>query len=601
MDSIHYIIHFDRRDSSAAGFQILASSLPAMVDAMSRPVDTKGKKMKEKLGGITWSVAQHLKAEICSIFLREKSSEGDRLVLEEAYGYEEAAIGTPKSLEEGLTARILKDKVAIVANFDVQDHDGWKGELDKELQGHCWCLLGVPIVGTNGKVHGVIKVENRRRQLAEQESPRDQNTESSISEICTFLRAMASPKNTPAAICKYVDELAEKAADVLKRVRSDQATQLRQLVEQTRQLASGLSECKVSSTIEHQDLPKTGASIGGPEKSKGKPLDHLKSNALEQTIDSLRWYTEALVAAVTRITYSLKELSSDISKPEAALLKVSSDVVPLLQSLKLALDAYQPFGEEDLYLMRAVAAMIAAAIDIRESARTEAFHVLQHALKDVGAEFLSTVDTLAEELQETKSCPVGATADKVTDLFRTALQVSGPYNIVEGYDKLLKISDSHRRASFVALFKGDLMNRLLFYKDYFKWAGKEFCFPETREVSHKYADIEIVNSDAIIGAMDTIITNAQRWGGNKASLNIYRDEEGCHLIISDNGSGFNNDDLQSLFGDEDSEDWFSKGGKFGLKAAKRVLEEAGMRLNAGNNLDGHLTGAYVDIVIPNSI
>ena len=143
------------RDEETSGFQVLAGALPRMIEAMARPGRPPA---GQRLGGITHAVARHLRAEICSIFLLEESSEGRKLVLEEAYGYQPEAIGTAKNLDTGLTARIVTEPADLAANFRVQDHPGWEGQLDGLLQGHCWCLLGVPIIGADRtKVKGAIE------------------------------------------------------------------------------------------------------------------------------------------------------------------------------------------------------------------------------------------------------------------------------------------------------------------------------------------------------------------------------------------------------------------------------------------------------------
>jgi len=430
--------YFDRRDSSASGFQILASSLPEMIKAMSqRNVDKK-----KKLGGISLRVARYLKAEICSIFLLDRH---EKLFLEEAYGYDVDAIGTEKSLAEGLTARILNNKLTIVANFDVQDREGWRGQLDDKLKGHCWCLLGVPIVGANNVVRGVIKVENRRRQLADRNTPRyrsdgssfgdpikDKDDESSISEMCTFLRAMASAKNTPKAICEVVDDLAEKTIKVLdshngsSNSLSGPFPELRILIEQTRLLADGLAKCRVSVAIgptqnERRNIP-------GQENSKDD-LNNLESNTLEQRISSLRWYTEALTASVMRIMSSPPiKCDSEPSQEQVDVLDASRRAVALLQSLKLALDAYEPFGQEDLYLMRAVAAMIAAALDIREAAGREALHTLRHALRSDASLLLHNIHKISQD-----------DFTVMPDLFRTALYISGQHGVFKAFEKPLHL------------------------------------------------------------------------------------------------------------------------------------------------------------------
>ena len=180
----------------ASNLRVLAEALPAMIRAMAEP---GGREPEARLGKISHRVAEHLGAEICSIFLLTQSSDehNQKLVLEESYGYQTEAIGKEKSLQKGLTARILKSPAEIVANFNVQDFKDWSGELDPELQWHCWCMLGVPIVGNNGVVKGVVKVENKRRHRS---SP----------DRVSFIRKPGA-KNTPQEIAKVVEGITQKA------------------------------------------------------------------------------------------------------------------------------------------------------------------------------------------------------------------------------------------------------------------------------------------------------------------------------------------------------------------------------------------------------
>jgi len=574
---------FDQRESSASGFQILASSLPEMVEAMSRGSGEK----KKKLGDITSRVARHLKAEICSIFLLDRYG---KLLLEEAYGYDEAAIGTEKSLENGLTAKILNDKLTIVANFDVQDSEGWKGQLDGKLRGHCWCLLGVPIVGANNVVRGVIKVENRRRQLADQNTTRDEDDKSSISAMCTFLRAMASVKNTPEAICEIVEKLTQKTLNILgpAEQRSEDSRKLSILVEQTHLLANDLAKCRVSAVIEHaytdnRDNPSEDASDGD--------LNNLESSTLEQRISSLRWYTEALIASIMRIMGAppIIKCYENPSQDQIDVLEASRSVVALLQSLKLALDAYEPFGQEDLYLMRSVAAMIAAALDIREAAEKETLHnlriVFRHAFKGDTAHFLHNVQRVSQK---------DFTA--IPDLFRTALYISAQHDVFQTFE-----NDTRKTITFEDLYKNTLLNRLYYYHDYLETAGKKFEFPEATEILDDLKRDKLLDTDtdAIVAALDIIIANAEVNGGKIVRLNILCEGNACFLIVSDDGPGFESERLSEIRGSWESR---SAGGNFleyprGLLAAKWVLKKADMELEIGNNLKGFLKGAYAKIII----
>ena len=177
----------------AHAFEILAKMLPEMIEARGKSFRIK-ERIAGQLGFITRKVAEHLGVEVCTIFLLEQQIEINetQLVLAEAFGYDENAIGTRKLSDKGITAVIAeglssrsadKKRKEVVCNFTVQDHPEWEGQLDGDLPGHGWTLLGMPIVGAKGNARGVIKLENKK-------------SHSHSEQVGSLLSAMACRVNT---------------------------------------------------------------------------------------------------------------------------------------------------------------------------------------------------------------------------------------------------------------------------------------------------------------------------------------------------------------------------------------------------------------------
>ncbi|MCX6902307.1 MAG: hypothetical protein NTW03_02265 [Verrucomicrobia bacterium] len=128
----------------ASTLRVLAESLPEMMSAMLQPHDPRlqlDKPRQRPLAGITDRIADHLNAEVCSIFLT-KGEGRNQLVCREAHGYEVAVENKLHSTEEGLTGRIFRSRLELVLNYSVQDKTlGWAGTFDKELKSHGWSLL----------------------------------------------------------------------------------------------------------------------------------------------------------------------------------------------------------------------------------------------------------------------------------------------------------------------------------------------------------------------------------------------------------------------------------------------------------------------------
>ena len=188
---------------------------------------------------------------------------------------------------------------------------------------------------------------------------------------------------------------------------------------------------------------------------------------LSEQIDSVAWYADAIVVQLHRLASLNNTLNDAIS-----------DAISLLEAFSLSLSAYSPFSTEDLYLMRTVAAMIAAALDIREAAHIEAFRTLEHAVRRPGSNLLKIVSDLSK-----KSTGPKELLDK---LYAMVLYISGPQALLQGW-----WSEQLKMQGFVALggvFDRFLESRCLYYLGFAALKEKQFDFLTTN------ADSEDVRS-----------------------------------------------------------------------------------------------------------
>jgi len=519
-----------------------------MIRAMAEP---GGRAPEARLGNISHRVAEHLGAEICSIFLLTHSGDEaqQRLVLEESFGYQDEAIGKGKSLKIGLTSRILRTPAEIVANFNVQDFPGWTGELDKELQWHCWCMLGVPIVGNNGVVKGVVKVENKRRAW-------------NALDRVSFIRKPGE-KNTP-------DEIASVVAAVSKSAEESSQTeesaffsfkQLNELIDNFRDVSKRISA----------DIPRTQGSTEGSIGVYSFP-ERLRPDTLSENIAAVSWYADALMAQLRRLSSLNDAVTEEITNAMA-----------LLESFSLALSAYSPFSTEDLYLMRTVAAMIAAALDIREAAHIEAFRTLEHALRRPGSNLLRLVSDLAAAPQQS------AISNELIDkIYAIALYISGPQALLQGWwSEQLQVMDSVEVHSIYDRF---LESRCLYYRGFARLKGKGFEFPDdAAQIPENVRTALVVNNpEVIVGALDILLVNAVEHGGDSITCNITLAAEHVEIVIVDNGAGVSDEILSELEHPSGpfSGELYSPRQGVGLKFAKKALAEARMGLELRNLMDG---------------
>jgi len=570
-----------RASSEAAGFRLLARSLPGLMQAMAQPNEEE---VRNRLLRITADVALHLKAEICSIFLLKPDKDGDlQLKLEGAYGYDRKALGTIKSQTKGLTATIINNRRALICNFNVQDHPKWQGELDDKLQGHCWCLLGVPIIGTNGIVRGAIKVENKSSGWVRLGGTED------VTEVCTFLRVVAEPRNTPQFIAESVQKLLALAGGGGRT--QDEKSALRELLQEANRVAKRVAGFRLFVEVPFTQEGEID------EKMEAAALALLVPGDLQKEMESFQWHVEALVAVCLRLKHFADHNSEFFPEQTAASVStIAQTLINLLESLRLSLRAYHPFGAEDLYLMQTIAAMIAAAIDIRETARAESYHAFQHALRNVGANFLGEVHRVASYIGQAAARPADVTID-LKNLYTTALYISGPQEALDGYWETTR---SGKPISFRTFHRRRLWSRWLFYRDFVKLNDKSLVFPDFGVTDYpEWAQRLKLSSavcNSIVGAMDILVVNAVEWGGSNISIKVSVLSDVIVIGVSDDGKYGYPESLLRDFSAERPLGWRTHAkGSFGLEAAKRVLSKWHICLRLENDPQG---GAVASIVVP---
>lgn len=537
----------------ADAFEILARSLPEMIRARAANPRILPK-VPNQMGGITKNVAIHLGVEICSIFLLELDGETPRLVLAEAYGYDDAAVGEPKWLDKGLTPMIagltnFKGPTEVICNFTVQDHEGWAGQLDKELRGHGWTLLGIPIVGANGKSKGVIKLENRK-------------STSHSDQVSTFLGATAALKNTPGEIAReahIVTSSARRIATTLtgNRFRSIDPDRVPKLLDEIDKIAQNLADaCKQLSS----DIP-----FGTGDQDQAMPSDLLAENAQDQIMTALQLQTAALIEA-------LRYLEDSPLMAELELEKSLSNVRRMTASFELALRAYKPFARSDVMLVRAVAALIAAAIDISENTGEVALHQLQHGLKGETVEFLGVLDKLTNDARAMWQ-ENSAIRDHLKELWQTGLNISGPQDAI---GRSFARSAPHH-STIHSLIDDDIDNRARFYKDCADVWGKSFIHRKPKADERKrLSNVSLpCPASLILGVCDILFCNAAKHGGQNIQLYYVLDRDLFQVVCRDDGPGFEAQRLRDI---EESTSPLSGSARFGLSAAKQALSKFQIQL-----------------------
>jgi signal transduction histidine kinase len=517
-------------EKAAAGFEVLARFLPMMFTGRNRKDDDPFSEVPRK-------IAEYLRIEICSIYLIGRDSAGSEcLELYDAYGYKPAAKKELKSLDRGLTAHIVNNKLCVVGNFNVQDRPNWTGQFDKLLEGHCWCLLGLPIIDARGNVKGAIKVENKQSEWTSQEGK-------------NFLGAAAQRKNTP-------QQIRDAIAKVTNSVRSKVHKDKRRLVEQVELLAESLlTSCSELSTDfkyeEDSEIP-------------AEQIQRLDASLQRKAIKAAEWYADALYEG-------LLILRQNVRAPNQRLF---DHATTLLASFSLALKAYEPFDKVDLLMMRAVANMIAAYLDIQQAARVAELRQLQHGLRNETTLFLKCVDQI-QRLTEKAWNKDGKLRAELGRLYDVALNISGPHDAIMG------MKTSSASIAFGDFYNRSVKSRILYYQSCAKLFSKEFKVIGEDQISNLATPV--FYADILKGVLDILFCNAIEHGGHEICLTFkLNGDSDIAITVSDNGEGIEESKLSSVERDSTNAserfDITSEKGRFGLRAARYAVEKAGYRL-----------------------
>ena len=645
--------------SQGRAFEILAKALPSIIKAREQhPIIELN--MPGQMGKIADQIAEHLGVELCSIFLLETDDDNkQRLVLAEACGYDNTAIGTEKSMEEGITATIsglsnnsdLAGAKEVICNFTVQDHKAWTGELDGKIKaGHGWTLLGMPIMDAEGKkAKGVIKLENKKSPCHSDHAK-------------DFLTSTAIRVNTPKTIRADVDSLKEEA-DVLKlegrkcpfHLNSRQSG----LIMQIQRIASELGEVCGNMT---RDLPfkVTGPqdppnsldesqqddsmqkislltsclissldiledSLAGvarrqslllPINLRGNPMltcssftDTSASSRLitqlkrkgSDSLSNLLWsqFTEVERHALDAIdeqgarkqqslmiekinavlkdpaisyTHFMKEGEEDSTT--TSMLKQCSEcehsgngpcmirlkrlllearypneIAPNMirhqvEAFSLALRAYTPFSRADIYLVRAVTAMIAAAINVSQNNGMDALRQLQHGLRRGTRLFLETIRAVTAEASKLPSEHADVLRDNLPKLWKYALNISGPT------DAFGTVGREIRNTTFGKFLERGFCGRLDDYGQCAHAWGKELQKPQDGigDWGSLGPRLMVRSQYLILGVSDIVFLNAVEWSGKQVRIRLTIDDDVALILFEDDGKGIDEETVRLLEG-----------------------------------------------------
>lgn len=528
--------------------QVLAEILPNMMQAVL--TDTKYDK-RNALGGITSQIAKYLNAEICSIFCVNET--GEALILTEAHGYHEKVIGEKHDSSTGLTGRIYSDGLDLILNYCVQDKDlGWAGRFDPELQSHCWSLLGVPIKGAEGKIHGVLKFENKRNNWSTLGNGRY------LTSIIPIINEGKSAKRicTPKFIMEYIQSCEQTKADP-------------QIYLLAKQLVDNIDEISFLDSKRKKD------------KSKKKHSVNTLSNEFSSSkIQSIKWISESL-------HHSIDQLYQSYPSGELRTLQ------ELTHSFRMSLNIYLPFGLDDYHLAQALGQIIGMALDARETANIRALEMVRHGIKSATGSFLGQVDLLMQEGKKLDGYPK---INKTMGLIYTAaLNLTSSCSMAS---KSSKKAGSHtkKEEKFETLYASTLISQFDYFQNYLSIFNISFSFPEKTDLSTEVSDTMVdCDMGLIAGVLDGLIVNIVRHS-NAKNVNIWfiKNPSNITLCVEDDGIGIGNKKINELNEDKHYIS-FSESGGFGIKAYKSALTEIGYSLDINNKETG---GVIIKIHIP---
>ena len=547
MHNAHVSIIYTKMSTTS---EVLARAMPKLLQAVLGGAGSVEGSRAPRLGGITKEIGDHLIAEVCSIFLLNDSGRDLRLV--EAHGYRQVAIDTPHDLSSGLTGRIYSKKVELLLNYTVQDPArGWAGKLDPQLETYCWSLLGVPIVSPSStQCLGVLKFENKRKGWCNIE---DGKYLRSLIPLRGSLELGGGEKQicTPKDIALQLDALISAASNQIDTPSRDRIAYLRKrLVEATDGISFEIEPL----------LPRD--------------LSALDPNELSGTMDSVSWAVNGLQQEV-----------GHLQTHHPAMVHLHT----LMRALSLALDAYNPFSLEDLYLARAVAAMIGAAIDARElmlkgrqavraeaqAVRAEALAMLRHGLKSVSGDFLSSVAEILR-IVETKGF-LKQTEPFSQVLYESAIEISGSCGVVATSASEMR---EIRPVSFATFYSMFLLSKLGFYSQLASVTNKRMVFPKTKDsLSEDIQTAQVPYAYGLVGGvLDCVVLNAVQHGGQRIELIVSRKDSSIVLEIYDDGPRIISDHQLADINTVPSEIIFSQRGGFGLKACMKAMGDVGFAM-----------------------
>lgn len=527
---------------------LIAEVLPQMMGALTEA--SKSDSIKEgTLGGITSQIAKYLNAEICSIFrINEKTNKLDLL---DAHGYNKEIIGGRHELEKGLTGKIYKDQITLILNYCVQDSKlGWTGHFDKQLQSHCWSLLGVPIMNAQKKhCYGVIKFENKLTQWASNKDGKY------LTEIIPFTSEKDDLKRicTPETIINQIEK-------------STGLNNTQKLLSLARELSSHVQEISFASNNSSSHVQKL---------SKERLVSHL---------NSIKWYIEVLHHEVDQ---AQKNVNDD-----------HYDQIDVLQKLthafRLSLNIYEPFCLDDYLFAQALAQIVGIAFDASESAQVRGLQMVRHGIKNITGSFLGNVDQLyanSSTLQDFNKIK-----SELKFIYSSALDLTSSCSMAarQGSQGISSLS----RFKFGVLYSSSLLHRLDYHYNFCKLNDVVFIYPELDaielSIKESYVDTDI---GLIAGVLDGLLVNSIKHAQcTEIRLEVKKEMMPKSIILSlaDNGVGISRTRLQHILKGF-SEMQFSEKGGFGLSAYRNALKEINCELSITTD---SATGTKVNIMIP---
>ena len=264
-----------------------------------------------------------------------------------------------------------------------------------------------------------------------------------------------------------------------------------------------------------------------------------------------------------------------------------------LEAFALAIRTYTPFSKNDVILVRAVTALIAAALDISESTTMVALHQLQHGLKKGTRKFLESVRDLTDPSQSVVTA-VRTRQDPLQRLWLTALNISGPNDVILG--EVTEQGTSPGRTPFGRFYEVELESR---FQDYASCAGVWKMRFEPPEKPNDWASLAAIPvpyaTGLFLGVCDILFCNAiEHSHGSFVRIRLLTEPGVALIVVEDDGEGIEPSREESL---KDPSFASSRNWGFGLRAAKHALAQVGCDLRVVSNRKRNDSITSVAIVI----